>query len=313
MRGKSYFILSFHNYYKLLNISEKASPKEIQTAYHKIALQYHPDKMPQEPGAEEYFKIVTKGYNLLSNPKEKIKYDILLYGILQEQKKNKEEEKRYGRKSSVSVDEVKQKIENNLRNAKLEALRLFKNRERYLNHRIRYSILVLAAISGYLYVFNNWFVNEAGMDYFKIILGFFVFGISTFFFFNHLYIHLRACNYIGKSLKYPFEKTSASFFIIIIICAPISIIGFNIIKKQYHLSHYGVLIEPLKISYSQNKIIYSYIANNEIIYKSSSDYPEATLVYYAIHKKPIVRVSKYNPKISRLEFIDLNVSKHPKI
>ncbi|MCO6495337.1 MAG: J domain-containing protein [Bacteroidetes bacterium] len=305
--------MSFHNYYKLLNISEKAGPKEIKDAYHKIALKYHPDKMPDEEGAEEYFKIITKGYNLLSNPKEKVKYDILLYAILEEEKKNSLEERKYGKRTSLSVDEIKKKLENIQLTKNIEYIRLFKRREKSLSHKIRYPILILAALSGYLYVFNNWFVNEAGMDYFYLILGFFSFGIAVFFFCNHLYIQLRARNIAGKSLKYPFERTSITIFIFVILIAPMSIIGFNTYKKEYHLNQYGVMIEPLNISFSNDRINYSYLANNEVIFKSTSEYPPDKIVYYITHKKPIIRVSKYNPKISRLEFIDLAPSKHPKI
>lgn len=307
-------LLSFHNYYKLLQISEKAGLKEIQQAYRKIALKYHPDKMPQEENAEEYFKIVTKGYNILSNPRERMKYDLLLSAVIEEQKKNKVEERKYGRRAQMSVEEIRQKIENDLRIKRLGYLRLFKNRQKVLNHKIRYSILVLAALSGYLYVFNNWFVNEAGIDYFMIIIGFFIFGISTFFFFNHLFIHLRALNIIGKALKYPYEKTTVSLFIFIIITAPISIFGLNTFKKQYHLSHYSVLIQPLNVQYSHNKIVYSYYGNGELIYKSTNEYSEEKVVYLMTHKQLIIRVSKYNPKISRLEFVEIgSFKKYPTI
>ena len=61
-------------YYELLGVARDASADEIRKAYRKLAMRYHPDRN-SEPGAEEYFKEVTKAWEILSTPNKRELYD----------------------------------------------------------------------------------------------------------------------------------------------------------------------------------------------------------------------------------------------
>ena len=51
------------DYYKILGIKPDASIREIQRAYRKLALQWHPDKNPRnQQEAEEKFKLISEAY-----------------------------------------------------------------------------------------------------------------------------------------------------------------------------------------------------------------------------------------------------------
>jgi len=64
------------DYYKVLGISRSATDKEIAKAYRKLALQYHPDKNPDDrEAAEEQFKKVSEAYEILHDPEKKQIYD----------------------------------------------------------------------------------------------------------------------------------------------------------------------------------------------------------------------------------------------
>ncbi|MBN2634703.1 MAG: molecular chaperone DnaJ [Prolixibacteraceae bacterium] len=63
------------DYYEVLEVGKNASPEEIKKAYRKKALQYHPDKNPDNKEAENKFKEAAEAYEVLSNPEKKQRYD----------------------------------------------------------------------------------------------------------------------------------------------------------------------------------------------------------------------------------------------
>ena len=64
-------------YYKILGVSESATPEEIKRAYRKIARESHPDRNPGYKAAEERFKEASEAYDILGDPAKKEKYDAL--------------------------------------------------------------------------------------------------------------------------------------------------------------------------------------------------------------------------------------------
>src|SRR5919206_4654231 len=61
--------------YKALGVDKKASEDEIKKAYRKLARQYHPDRNPNDPAAEERFKEIQQAYSILSDPEKRKQYD----------------------------------------------------------------------------------------------------------------------------------------------------------------------------------------------------------------------------------------------
>lgn len=63
------------DYYDVLGVARNASEQEIKSAYRKLALQYHPDRNPDNKEAEEKFKEAAEAYSVLSDSQKRGQYD----------------------------------------------------------------------------------------------------------------------------------------------------------------------------------------------------------------------------------------------
>jgi molecular chaperone DnaJ len=67
--------MSKRDYYEVLSVSRTATDQEIKSAYRRLAVKYHPDKNPNDAGAEEKFKEAAEAYSVLSDPEQRKRYD----------------------------------------------------------------------------------------------------------------------------------------------------------------------------------------------------------------------------------------------
>src|ERR1044072_9863684 len=61
--------------YEVRGRNRDASEEDIKKAYRKLAMQYHPDRNPDNPKAEERFKEAKEAYEVLCDPERRAAYD----------------------------------------------------------------------------------------------------------------------------------------------------------------------------------------------------------------------------------------------
>lgn len=67
--------MSKPDYYEVLGVARSASEQEIKKAYRRVALECHPDRNPDDPNAEERFKVASEAFQVLSDSQKRQVYD----------------------------------------------------------------------------------------------------------------------------------------------------------------------------------------------------------------------------------------------
>jgi curved DNA-binding protein len=63
------------DYYAILGVASNAQEAEIRKAYRQLALQWHPDRNPNNPEATERFKEISEAYGVLIDASKRLQYD----------------------------------------------------------------------------------------------------------------------------------------------------------------------------------------------------------------------------------------------
>lgn len=68
-------MMAKQDYYELLGVDKNAGADEIKRAFRKLAMQYHPDRNPDDKEAEQHFKEINEAYEVLKDEQKRAAYD----------------------------------------------------------------------------------------------------------------------------------------------------------------------------------------------------------------------------------------------
>jgi molecular chaperone DnaJ len=63
------------DFYETLGVAKSANAEELKRAYRKLAMQFHPDRNPDDKGAEQKFKEINEAYDVLKDDQKRAAYD----------------------------------------------------------------------------------------------------------------------------------------------------------------------------------------------------------------------------------------------
>ncbi len=61
--------------YAELGVARSASPEDVRKAFHKLAKTFHPDRNPDNKGAEDHFKRISAAFDIVGDPEKRAKFD----------------------------------------------------------------------------------------------------------------------------------------------------------------------------------------------------------------------------------------------
>lgn len=273
-----------HNFYQLMQLEWYCDIKVISKRYKELAKKYHPDKSPNDSHAEEFFKIITQGYHILSNPNEKKEYDTALYHYYLNNKSLQ--------KNNYYIAEKIRK------NKAIKIHRIIKNyqkSESELSHNKRLILALLIFISSFFMAYHNWYINYLSMNNLYVLIAYLAFGLSCYMIAN---IHFKKHQYDMACLgELKTNNQSSSVFLKLFLITPLIFYATVSVTKVIHLNYFSVNLPIESIIIEQNEINYIYFFNDKkILRKTSID----KNINYLNKNSLKAKVSKINPNISEL-------------
>jgi hypothetical protein len=278
-----------HDFYKLMQIPLYSDYQVVKKRYYELALLYHPDKHPNNKDAEEYFKIVTQGYNELSDAGKKMAYD----QVLQNYYFYKVDTPKKVQKSNIDVAE---RLFQNSERKRQNIISDYLEAEQTLSHKYRLLIAILLSMSGFLMTYNHWFINYHGIDIIYNFAGFLITYFGVYLIANNIYRRDAYKNAIH--LKHTTaDRRAVSLFLTLFFTLPVIFYGIVETSAKVQLTYFYDYTTCESIKFQEDMVFYEYIVNDEKILRSLvPKFKDANIPERRIR----VKFSRLNPRISEI-------------
>lgn len=282
-------ILIEHDYYKLMELEPGADIQAVKKRYRELAVLYHPDKNPDNRHAEEFFKILTQGYTLLSDAADKQVYDRLLTAYYRNKTLPFNKQK-------ARDEEIKAKVQRHREKKRQEFMADYLRAEQVIPHRYRFVFALLLFVSGVLMCYNHWFINLLNFKLFYVIAGSLMFGTGSYLLAENVY-RRKSFSKAERSEEYTNLHGPVRLFVKLFFITPAVFLLLTWCTKWVHLHYFYDYIPVKKVMFFQDEVEYLYEVNGEEILRrgpSGDGFREGDKRFY------MVRFSRINPCISEL-------------
>lgn len=275
-----------------MELDTYAEVDAVKKRYRALAKLYHPDRNPKNKHAEEYFKILTQGYNILSEADKKAEYDALLRNY-------------YSRKPEKSTveskeDEVRKKVRRHRENKRLQFIEDYVRAENEFPHRYRFVISIMVFFSGILMCYNHWFINLLNYHILYIVLGSFLFGLGAYLTAENVYKR-RSFKKAMRIEAYGEEAGPVRLFILLFFMTPLVFLGLMEVTRTVHLKYFYSITVVKKVLNFNDELTYNYEVNGEEISRRTEAIPGHN---YKDLSGLRVKFSRINPNISELVVLE---------
>lgn len=288
-----------HNYYQLLELEPFSTIDIVRKRYRQLAMKYHPDRNPGNNSVEEFFKIITQGYNILSDPELKTEYDMALRSFLSGQGASEGRKYKPSQNFINKTEEIRQRILQHKEGKRRSVIADFERRENLLSHHKREWIGYLLFLLGVLIAYNHWFINYLDFNVNYIVAGSFFFITGAYFIADNRYRLKVYKMAISNQLDLTKVVAPIRTFALLFVLTPLVFIVFTYLSKivQLHCFYNYTRIETL--TPHPEGYNYKYKVNGVEILRVTSQEPNVR-----IKDRLRVKYSIINPVISEVVMLD---------
>jgi curved DNA-binding protein CbpA len=283
-----------HDFYRLMEIDLYSDIDVVKKRYRELAMLYHPDKNPNNKHAEEFFKILTQGYTVLSEVDNKVIYDRSLKNY-------------YDRPKTASNvpqvnrnEEIRNKIRRHKERKRTDFINEFVKAENDFPHKYRFILALFIFLSGILLCYNNWYINLLNFDIFYVVIGVFLFGLGTYKMSENIY-RRRSFKKAMKIEDFSQDYGPAKIFVVLFFVTPIVFLLLMHVTKKVHLTYYYETTLVEKVVYYGETVTFNYSVNGKAYSRNTDASPGQNYEYLGGMR---VKFSRINPTISELVFLN---------
>lgn len=300
-------IMEFFDFYKLLELPVGTPIEDIKKAY-ILKLHYFSEAYQQgDEKAAEYVRIITSGFQLLSDPEKKRVYDLMLLNIYLKQGNSDLNRSLYRKYGSSERNPVLGESETAAETKEKREMHMAPEDPEVTKKRVRGELIQVAVASALVPVLLILFDTIFWQPYTALkMIGFVLLAVG--YALLMLWIVLKIHRYYEvKALIYPNEsnpeKIILTVFLIMFFAIPVLSLRVENLRKIYQLQHYAVKTRARTFMLEDNWLTVWYVANGKEYQQSvlMGENAENFKKNFYDTSKFFVRYSSQSPKIISIE------------